>query len=164
MAQVRQRGKAWQAIVARNGHRTSRTFNTDGEARAWALAEEQRLMSLVPEDIKQQGRGQARRHRVIAARSAEHLLRRAVPYPRICGVYFLVKDSTIVYVGQSTDVMGRLSEHCKNGRPFEKFAYIEEPECMLVAVERAYIVALAPRWNIHSNGTAGTGGQDGFYS
>ena len=31
-------------------------------------------------------------------------------HPRICGIYFLMKDREVVYVGQSVDVIGRCME------------------------------------------------------
>lgn len=45
MAQIKQRGKVWQAIVARNGTRKSRSFATKAEASAWAIVEEGKLLS-----------------------------------------------------------------------------------------------------------------------
>ena len=75
------------------------------------------------------------------------LLANSMSSKPISAVYFLIQDSTIVYVGQSTDLFGRISTHRSTGRPFERFTYIEVPIADLDRVEATYIHALRPAQN-----------------
>ena len=161
MACIRKRGKSWQVIVARNGVRKSSTWPTRTEAQAWATAEETRLKSLAREASHN---GQLRGIKVLAAMTKEDVVRAAKAYPRITGVYFLIAGDDVVYVGQSYDVMGRISTHNKSKRMFDRYAFVEVAEEDLLKVEKAYITAFQPRWNISHNVPQGIGGQNGFYS
>ena len=64
------------------------------------------------------------------------------------GVYFLVWDGQIVYVGRSVSVGKRLREHRKEGRPFQQAsAIIGLCDVGMREVEDAYVRALMPPWN-----------------
>lgn len=64
------------------------------------------------------------------------------------GVYFLVWDGLIVYVGRSVSVQKRLREHRKEGRPFQRAAaIIGLCNDGLREVEDAYVRAFNPPWN-----------------
>lgn len=86
------------------------------------------------------------------------------PRPRIIGVYFLIKDREIIYVGQSVDILSRIDTHRANPSPrsypwcpstlpekdFDSFAFIEIEETDLNVVERFYILVFNPRCNVAS--------------
>ncbi len=67
------------------------------------------------------------------------------PYPRKCGVYFLIKDHELKYVGQSIDVEGRLREHRSRG--FDRWHWIPCAAEELDSLERRYLDAFLPPWN-----------------
>ena len=64
----------------------------------------------------------------------------------ICGVYFLIKNGFIVYVGQSTNVLARISVH-GNNKSFDSFKCIRVPEKLLYKVERYFIRRFMPKLN-----------------
>jgi hypothetical protein len=64
-----------------------------------------------------------------------------------CGIYFLVMDGELKYVGQSVNVEARVASHRQN-RQFDRWHWIECPCDQLNALERAYIDAYLPPWNM----------------
>jgi hypothetical protein len=73
------------------------------------------------------------------------------PWTNTVGVYFLIKDSRIVYVGQSKlTVFGRIGHH-QNDKDFDSVAWIQcEPE-ILDALESLYIHVFKPKLNGNRN-------------
>lgn len=67
----------------------------------------------------------------------------------ICGIYFLTHEKEIVYVGQSKDILLRLSLHMKQGtKEFTGFCVVEAPEERLNSLEAMYIAKFNPPCNI----------------
>lgn len=68
---------------------------------------------------------------------------------KIAGIYFLVDAGRIVYIGQSTDIIMRISSHLREGvKTFTSFAVIEaEPE-ELDDLEARYIAKFGPIYNV----------------
>lgn len=62
------------------------------------------------------------------------------------GVYFLVKNRKVVYVGQSVNIAGRMIEHVKT-KDFDSVFYLKVPNSELDEVEGAFIRALDPVLN-----------------
>jgi hypothetical protein len=66
----------------------------------------------------------------------------------LCGVYFLILDSKVVYVGQSVNIPSRISQHRQDkGKEFDKYHYIECDERDLDEVEQFYIRKFKPSQN-----------------
>lgn len=63
-----------------------------------------------------------------------------------CGVYFLIKDDVIVYVGQSVNVSSRVAMHAKY-REFTHAVYIPAAKDKLDILESLYIHMLKPALN-----------------
>ena len=63
------------------------------------------------------------------------------------GVYFLIKDNEIMYVGISYSIQARLLQHKKSGKIFDRISHIEIPVLVMESVESVYIHALNPPWN-----------------
>jgi hypothetical protein len=63
-----------------------------------------------------------------------------------CGVYFLIKDGRVVYVGQSVQILARVGTHltCKD---FDSFSWVRVPRHQLDLVETLYIQHLRPKYN-----------------
>jgi hypothetical protein len=73
------------------------------------------------------------------------------------GVYFLIREDRVVYVGQSVNVTSRVGSHVSEGQKrFERAIYLPVPLSDLDGVERAFIRALRPEYN----GTANNGDPD----
>lgn len=63
-----------------------------------------------------------------------------------CGVYFLIADGRIMYVGQSTNVPARIGAHTTTFT-FDAWHWVPCAREGLDQLERAYIKALQPPWN-----------------
>nr|DAY29420.1 MAG TPA: GIY-YIG nuclease superfamily protein [Caudoviricetes sp.] len=69
------------------------------------------------------------------------------------GIYFLIHNNNIVYVGSSTSIGIRLNSHKKNNRmKFDSWFYIKYScEVEMRYMEAKYIYQLRPRYNIKYN-------------
>lgn len=89
---------------------------------------------------------------VSAAISGESLLsqddicKSAIPWEKACGVYFLVKNDLVVYVGQSVNVHARIAQHVGQ-KDFDKYAFVQCSPDALDKVESLYIHFLRPSLN-----------------
>ena len=107
----------------------------------------------------QKGRAQLKKHdlevaeisRVLTARSlrAEHEIvkkAKSVEEEMLCGVYFLVNDDRVVYVGQSVNVYSRVKTHMADPRKtFDSWCFIRCEKRMLDVLESLYIHFLQPK-------------------
>lgn len=79
--------------------------------------------------------------------TAAKILKLGQPLPqRKCGIYFLIRDGVVDYVGLSIDVVQRVRYHASR-RPFDCWAWVECAEDELESTERTYIDALQPAGN-----------------
>jgi hypothetical protein len=66
----------------------------------------------------------------------------------IRGIYFLVHFHEIVYVGQSTNIIGRILTHIDEAtKKFNDVFFIPVPTGDLLKIESAYISSLNPKYN-----------------
>lgn len=70
----------------------------------------------------------------------------SLPLPEVCGIYFLIDEGRVVYVGQSLNVLGRMPRHAMS-KQFDRFAYIPCDQEALNFAESLYIHALQPPLN-----------------
>lgn len=68
------------------------------------------------------------------------------PEPKVCGVYFLVRDGRVVYVGKSTHVPGRLFCHSRE-KPHDHVYILYAEEQDLDDIEISLIWVLRPLLN-----------------
>lgn len=78
----------------------------------------------------------------------------AIGFPLICGpvVYFLMLGDECVYVGSTCQLATRIGTHLATKRPafaFNHVRYINVEKSQLNAVEKHWIRALRPRFNIN---------------
>lgn len=62
------------------------------------------------------------------------------------GIYFLLQDGFVIYVGQSVNLHRRIPQH--NYQKYDKALYIET-DGDLDAIERKLIAMLQPAWNFN---------------
>lgn len=67
--------------------------------------------------------------------------------PSVCGVYFLLMGSRVVYVGQSRQMITRISEHMRSNKVFDGWSYITCEQSQLDIIESLYIHFLKPPLN-----------------
>ena len=75
------------------------------------------------------------------------------------GVYLLIMEDEIVYVGSSTNIDSRISQHAREARepqysitpkPFERVLWYPIPGSLLDVYEGAFIRGLTPRLNMRA--------------
>lgn len=69
------------------------------------------------------------------------------PYGDSPGIYFLVRQGEVVYVGQSINVHARVWQHKQARKDFDAFTYVKCERDSLDALESLYIHTLRPRLN-----------------
>ena len=74
------------------------------------------------------------------------ILSLAVPTQDASGIYFLIQDGEVVYVGQASNVLARVGKHASD-RDFDAWTWLPVPIGNLTRTERAYIDYLRPRLN-----------------
>jgi hypothetical protein len=79
--------------------------------------------------------------------TAEQIVAAAVPFRATPGVYFLVAQGEVVYVGQSVNVYARVQGHAAS-KKFDSWFYVPAELAELNDLERLYIEALAPPLNV----------------
>jgi hypothetical protein len=76
----------------------------------------------------------------------EEIVAKSSPYEMPCGIYFLISGRSVVYVGQSINVMNRMADHARRIK-FTRFAFAPFQREHLDLVESLYIHLLRPRLN-----------------
>lgn len=75
-----------------------------------------------------------------------------------CGVYFLISDEKVMYVGQSVNIDARLAHHRLAGKVFDRWHWIPCRRDGLDSLERLYLNALLPSDNWDAETLRGRGG------
>lgn len=68
-------------------------------------------------------------------------------YTHVCGIYFLVANKEIIYIGQSNLIPRRIFQHRDNFMEFDSLVWFEVPELFLSTIESYYIGRIRPRFN-----------------
>jgi excinuclease UvrABC nuclease subunit len=80
-------------------------------------------------------------------KSKEKILSDATDIPTVCGIYFLIKNNEIVYIGQSINIHHRITNHCRD-KDFDKVSIIECNKASLDDLEKEYINKFQPIINL----------------
>lgn len=90
------------------------------------------------------------------AKNKEQNLKR-IPYNKlsdffgVAGVYFLMQEDTVVYIGETSCIVSRLSQH-RQDKEFNGFRMLRvDDETERLRLEKAYIQKHAPKYNIIHN-------------
>lgn len=68
------------------------------------------------------------------------------------GVYFLIKNGLVVYVGQSSNVEKRIITHRNSEKQFDSYRVISCDESLLLYYERRWIKRFKPKYNLPTGG------------
>jgi hypothetical protein len=74
------------------------------------------------------------------------IIEHAVPVNTACGIYFLIYEQRVVYVGQSVNVFSRIFTHTQT-KKFDSYVYMPCERDMLDKLESLYIHFLSPPLN-----------------
>jgi len=81
-------------------------------------------------------------------RDYNSIINSSMPYKKSCGIYFLIKDYEIIYVGKSTSVYNRIEAHNKDcNKDFDKWCYVLCDKDKLDDLEAEYIIEFKPKLN-----------------
>ncbi len=95
--------------------------------------------------------------------SEDEIVAASVSAPKLCGVYFLIKNKRVVYVGQSISVWNRISIHAAEGKSFDRAAFIACEKKHLDILEALYIHVLRPSLNGNVSPSGVKAAQLGFH-
>lgn len=152
MASIQQRSNGtWRAQIYRQGERRSKTFPTKVEAERWASRVDRHMH--VRSEAKLGALLSMFPARVLAAIEAADynvgdVLDGAIHAEQSVGIYFLIREGEVTYIGQTKDVFLRLSKHRRDGRRFDAYNFLHCPESELDRLERMYIEAFMPKENM----------------
>ena len=66
----------------------------------------------------------------------------------VTGIYFLIHEGVVVYVGQARNIRSRVGQHLSEGaKEFNSVAYVRCKLSSLDCLERGYIERLLPKYN-----------------
>lgn len=78
----------------------------------------------------------------------EEIVAHSLPWQRSTGVYFLIHQRKVVYVGQSVCILSRIQTHSVDpGKVFDHYTYVECSAEKLDILESLYIHLLRPPLN-----------------
>jgi len=150
MASFQKVDKGWRVQICIDGIRESATFSSKFDAKAWATERSVILRRAKKPDID---------HWIADSRrlfvefsdllSESDILSKAKKPEDVSGVYFLIRDEKIVYVGQSKCVYARLETH-KKEKDFDKVTIVKCAQDKLKPLEELYIRKFQPPLNIAS--------------
>jgi len=82
----------------------------------------------------------------ITQEQIETIIQKSKPVNRIEGIYFLIKNKEIVYVGQSNNIVARVGSHLSDKtKSFDSYSFVEISR--LNEVESYFIHNLRPEFN-----------------
>lgn len=119
MPSIQKSGDKWRAQIAVRGKRESRSFRTQREASAWAYSREASIKN--QDELRRNFEEKFYGVSFDKDMSEEKLMTAKVPVCNFCGVYFLLDNNKIVYIGKSTNIISRIAEHAKKGRTFSHY-------------------------------------------
>lgn len=150
MATIDQRGDKWRVQIRKMKVKCCRTFPSLELAQQWALAKETELWAAA--NPPEPGVETLLARAIGDDLTAEQILVSAHPVKIVPGVYFLISEGKIVYVGQSNNVLRRVATHTSDtictGK-FDSYAYISCDVSSLNTVEQHYIRKFNPPLNLH---------------
>lgn len=80
---------------------------------------------------------------------SDYIMDFARPVKTTCGIYFLIHERQIVYVGQSTNCHMRIGNHLNDPQKiFDSYFVIECKEHFLDDLESSYIIKFQPKYNL----------------
>lgn len=159
MKYVKPYRNGWRAQLQFDGERESKTFKTEAEAIDWVnwrkgLAKESNTQKAILDRIKFEKSKLLSfiPKRVLLAMnsvplSVEEIIGASIPLGTQVGIYFLIRNDEVIYVGQSIDILNRVSKHRREGKVFDSYSFIECAKENLNLLESTYITALIPELN-----------------
>jgi len=81
-------------------------------------------------------------------KSKREILDNSKPFKPHCGIYFLIQNNEIVYIGQSVNIEARVGQHWnENAKSFSRVAFILCAKEDLNNMESLYIDYIKPKYN-----------------
>lgn len=71
-----------------------------------------------------------------------------IPFKRDGYVYYLFENGKLIYIGQTINITGRISQHISDGKVFDRVSLVQTEPRNLLLTERFYIYRDLPSLNI----------------
>ena len=81
--------------------------------------------------------------------TTDGVLARAIPMRTGIGVYFLIREGVIVYVGKSVNVMARIAAHYAD-KAFDSYTWVRCSRAKMAQLELDYIDLFMPEYNFQA--------------
>lgn len=148
MASIINLKNGWRAQICVSGIRESAMFSERYEAETWAKNRETELNLLkkTVNNLKRINKNKMLIAEVANGFSDIDIITNSFEIPSTSGIYFLISNDTIVYVGQSVNVLNRIRQHLAD-KFFDKINIIQCPEKELIKLESFYIKKFNPILN-----------------
>lgn len=158
MAAIYKNGAVWRAQVYVVGVRDSATFVDRRQAKEWASAREAELKrigrsDMAPNRLARHSKKYLRHDNLF---EANEIVSRSFEIGRVTGIYFLIANGEVVYVGQSINVHARVASHMAE-KHFDRVAIVECSAPNLDELELLYIQKFKPSLNISGKPSAAAG-------
>jgi hypothetical protein len=148
MAAYQHRGNAVRAIIRRRGYPTvTRTFESRNEAESWATQVERSMRNGGPLPLIASVDKTGGVSRTETYLTEQQIVIAAQSFTKFSGVYFLTLGDSVVYVGMSVHVLGRIGQHAQTSRKFDGYHVIPCSEERAAVLEKHYIKLLQPEGN-----------------
>jgi hypothetical protein len=150
MASIQQTKYGFRAQIKVREIRESRSFKTREEAERWSVRRERDLgtvsrMKDIAGKAKRDWANLQKSHKDV---TKEKILRWSKPVEEVIGIYFLIFEEEIVYVGQSKSCHKRVDNHRKT-KIFDRYTILECDKDQLDHLEMMFIEEFSPLLNIN---------------
>lgn len=148
MAHFRERKGRFTAIVDRVGFdHKCKTFDSLEKAKEWAKVIEDSINKEKERRSMQEVWGE---NFYIPNFNLEinHILYSRIRFEKTQGVYFLILNKEIIYIGMTNHVFRRINQHQNDGKIFDSFFYIKCQKEKCAELEKFYIKKFMPKFNI----------------
>jgi hypothetical protein len=151
------RSDGWRVrVIVRYRRMIYKTFRTEAAAWAWGNEAKRKIEAgdLSPYDEQTINKAPPPARAIFynprGLLSLEDIVKKSSPLSALAGVYFLIRDGEIIYVGQSVNVHNRVGDHVRY-RMFDRVYILPCDPANLLETEAKYIHKFRPVENL-SNG------------
>ena len=133
----------WRVQICVQGIRESRSFESKREAKEWAQEREWKLKYPGKKEREEKNRNSSN---TTPQQTTSQIVKNALPLNLSVGIFVLIKDGNIVYIGKSLDLQETIKQYL-NSKKFDHINVIECPEKNLDKYFEHYIAIFNPVLN-----------------
>jgi len=148
MASIIKENSKFKAVIRRNGFATKvKRFLTYESAKEWAdkvenFIDESKLKNSHIKMWQEATMGES------FDLDLKDILKNKINFIKTSGVYFLILNNEIIYIGMSNHLFRRINQHLNDGKIFDSFYYMKSKLDNCKALESFYIKKFKPKFNV----------------